>query len=226
MRKPAPQVREDLELPPCTGCVSRRTFCAAAGASLIALSVPACSPGDGRIGEGAIDNSGGGGVGGGPTGGGGGGGNPDMAQGGGGGGGNPDMAQGGGGNHDMAQGGGNPDLAQSGGQCASGLINAGASSSYSLNTPQHFSNGGNDILVIKDSGGIYALTALCPHAGCVVKQQSSQLYCPCHGATFDMNGQNPTSPAKSPLDHYSVCVDGSGTVWVDDSKTVSSTTRA
>jgi nitrite reductase/ring-hydroxylating ferredoxin subunit len=229
MRDGAPKERTFslADLPPCKGGVSRRGFCTAAGAGLIALGLPGClAPGGDRVSTGGLDDMGedgdGGGVG---SGGGssGGGGSKD-----GGAGGTKDGSTGG--SHDMAT--GQHDMATSqhdmatGQTCATGLLDAGAKSSYSTGSAKLFSNGGDDVFVCRDAGGVYALSALCTHAGCVIQKQTSEFVCNCHGATFDPNGQHPTSPAFAPLDHYSVCVDGSGTVWVNTKVTVPATTRA
>jgi Rieske Fe-S protein len=83
---------------------------------------------------------------------------------------------------------------------------------------------GEPILVGHDSGGLYAFSAVCTHEGCTVRGSRTGCSCPCHGATYDVNGQNPTSPAPSPLQHYalSVCA---GTVYVDNTTNVSASTR-
>jgi nitrite reductase/ring-hydroxylating ferredoxin subunit len=182
------------------------------------MSLPACDPGAARLGEGALDNSGGG------TGTGGNGSSHDMA------------SQ----SHDLA---GQPpsDLAGQppsdlAGQppsdmaslpaCTPGTVSAGAASSYPVGgTPKYFKSGTKELFVVRDAGGLYALTALCTHSGCTNQVKGTQFYCPCHGATFDFNGEHPTSPAFSVLKHYALCVDASGNVTVDPTKTVPSTTR-
>jgi Rieske Fe-S protein len=112
------------------------------------------------------------------------------------------------------------DMAKSSSSCA-GSIQAGPASAITASAPKQVSG----VLVCRDANGLYAMSAICPHAGCTVRHQSSGFFCPCHGATFDANGQNPTSPARSPLAHYALCVDSSGNVVVDDNTTVSPSTR-
>jgi nitrite reductase/ring-hydroxylating ferredoxin subunit len=224
---------------------SRRRFCQATGAGLVTLGIAGCDPtGAPRLQIGGIDESNpvtnnGGGVGGngndspdmaqGPTGGGGGstgGGGGSTGGGGGSTGGGGGSTGGGGGS---TGGGSTPDMATggSGGTCASGAYNAGASSSFSNGTTKGPVSAGNTrILIMKDANGIYAVDCVCPHQQCDVGPQGGQLYCPCHGATWDMNGENYTSPGKHNLYHYQVCVDASGNVMVDTSKQVPATTRA
>ena len=212
---------------------SRRHFCIATGAGLLLASLPACDPGAGeRIGEGALDdtsnNGGGGGGGGGHAGGGGGGGGGSAGGGGGGGGGSAGGGGGGGGggiggSSDMA--GAPPDMATGG--CTALPTAAGNASNYTVGgTPKMFGSGSKEFFVVRDSGGLYAVSAICTHSGCTNQYQgTSGFYCPCHGATFDLNGGSPTSPAHSALKHYAMCVDASGNVTVNTSTSVSATLR-
>jgi nitrite reductase/ring-hydroxylating ferredoxin subunit len=215
--------------------LSRRTFCAAAGATLVAAAIPACVPEEtARIGEGSLDNTNGGGTGG-NTGGKGGGGGGGSAGGGGGGGGGSAGGGGGGGGGSAGGGGGGgggapADMAGMPGDmakpvCNALTVNAGAASQYTVGgTPKYFS-GASDFFVVRDSGGLFAVSASCTHSGCSCKVQGSVYYCPCHSATFAFDGSNPTSPARKPLPHLAMCVDASGNVTVDPNTTVASNLR-
>jgi Rieske Fe-S protein len=213
---------------------SRRSFCVATGAGLgaglLLAALPGCDPGTGeRLGEGSLDSTGnggsagGGGGGGGHAGGGGGGGGGSAGGGGGGGGGSAGGGGGGGGGStDMATG-GPGDMAT--GSCTPLTTAAGNASSYTVGgTPKMFGSGSKEFFVVRDSGGLYAVSAICTHSGCTNQVSGNQFYCPCHGATFALDGSNPTSPAHSALKHYAMCVDASGNVTVS-STTVPSTTR-
>ena len=110
--------------------------------------------------------------------------------------------------------------------CTPGTVSAGASSSYTVGgTPKYIKSGSSEIFVLRDSGGLMAVSALCTHSGCTCEVQGSQYYCPCHGATFAWDGSQPTSPAHSALKHYAMCVDASGNVTVNMSMSVPATTR-
>ena len=130
------------------------------------------------------------------------------------------------GSHDLAQ----PprDFAMpSGKTCPGSQVNAGAASALGTNQARHFTdNATYDIFVCRDSGGVYALDSTCPHAGCSVRSQSGGFFCPCHGASFSFDGENPTPPAFSGLNHLAVCVDGNGTIWVNINDVVDPSTRA
>jgi Rieske Fe-S protein len=59
--------------------------------------------------------------------------------------------------------------------------------------------------LIKDAGGIYAMTAICTHQGCTVDLPvGTTLTCPCHGSQYDLSGGNLVGPAVNPLVHYAV----------------------
>ncbi len=77
-----------------------------------------------------------------------------------------------------------------------------------------------NVFVCRDAGGYYAVDAGCTHLGCDVMLKTpgslnAGFACPCHGATYDANGLNPTTPAPAPLKHYALCVQPSGTLLVD-----------
>jgi Rieske Fe-S protein len=75
-----------------------------------------------------------------------------------------------------------------------------------------------DVVLARDDGGIYAMSAICTHAGCPTQRNSAGgLSCPCHGARFDRDGKVLAGPARSPLPHFAVdlATDGAITVQAD-----------
>lgn len=62
------------------------------------------------------------------------------------------------------------------------------------------------LLVREDAQTIKALSALCPHLGCVVQRRSFDFHCPCHGSTFQLDGSFvPNSgPAQAALNPFTV----------------------
>ncbi len=111
-----------------------------------------------------------------------------------------------------------------GGMCpTTGATDVGAPSTFSLLTPVYFSSG--NFFVVRDSGGLYALTAKCTHAGVTVTAETSDFYCMQHGARFDFDGNVTLGPAALPLVHYAMCTLASGHVGVIRSQTVPQSQR-
>jgi cytochrome b6-f complex iron-sulfur subunit len=87
----------------------------------------------------------------------------------------------------------------------------GKSSAYFKHPSQ-----GSSILLSLNSQWM-AFSATCTHRPCTVDFQSSELYCPCHGATFSAsNGSVTRGPARTKLAEYGVIVQNGG-VYVSNS---------
>ncbi len=72
-----------------------------------------------------------------------------------------------------------------------------------------------DVVVARDAGGVYAMSAVCTHAGCLAQpNRAGGLSCPCHGAVFDRNGAVLAGPARRPLPHFQVDLAADGTITV------------
>jgi Rieske Fe-S protein len=83
-----------------------------------------------------------------------------------------------------------------------------------------------DVVLARDQGGIYAMSAVCTHAGCLTHANTSGgMSCPCHGAVFDSNGNVLAGPARSPLPHFAVEIAADGSITVQASSPVSLQTR-
>ena len=104
-----------------------------------------------------------------------------------------------------------------------GEYSAGNVSDYSSGDVRSFSE--RPFVVIRDDGGFYAMSAVCTHQGCTVAPSGSELACPCHGATFDLNGEVTGGPAPRALEHYEVTIDSSGAITVNTGHTVSASSR-
>jgi cytochrome b6-f complex iron-sulfur subunit len=68
--------------------------------------------------------------------------------------------------------------------------------------------------------GIAALYQVCTHLGCLVPFDGGQnrFICPCHGSTFERNGDYVLGPAPRSMDQFEVAVDDDGVVVVDTGK--------
>lgn len=60
------------------------------------------------------------------------------------------------------------------------------------------------ILVIHDEQGFAALSLLCTHLGCTVKEDRQGFECPCHGSRFNADGTVQSGPAKAPLRYLQI----------------------
>jgi Rieske Fe-S protein len=87
----------------------------------------------------------------------------------------------------------------------------------------------SNVVVGRDSKGLFAMSAICTHAGCVLDDNAGTiaagLYCSCHGSSFDGSGNVTHGPARSPLQHYEITVAADGSITVDASKPVAADVR-
>jgi len=88
---------------------------------------------------------------------------------------------------------------------------SGKTSAY-FTHPTHGSS-----ILLSLNGQWKAFSAICTHRPCTVEFTSSELYCPCHGATFNAtNGSVTRGPAQATLGEYGVIQQG-GALYVSDS---------
>jgi cytochrome b6-f complex iron-sulfur subunit len=71
--------------------------------------------------------------------------------------------------------------------------------------------------VVGTSNGVYALSAVCTHLGCITRFRSDErvIACPCHGSRFDLEGNVVHGPAPRPLPWLDVSEDAQGNLVVD-----------
>jgi len=106
-----------------------------------------------------------------------------------------------------------------------GPVSAGNVSALTVGAMLVMSN----VVVARDADGVYAMSGVCTHAGCLLGDQAgtiaSGLGCPCHGSTFDGDGNVTGGPARAALQHYQVIVAADGSITVDGGQPVAPTTR-
>jgi cytochrome b6-f complex iron-sulfur subunit len=78
---------------------------------------------------------------------------------------------------------------------------------------------GRSLAVFRDAEGVYAISTVCTHLGCIVKASPTGFECPCHGSGFNPDGTVRKGPAPRPLDWLAVTA-ASGTLVVDEGTTV------
>lgn len=80
--------------------------------------------------------------------------------------------------------------------------------------------------VYRDDGGLYAISSVCTHLGCIVQSDNAGGYhCPCHGSQFDRQGNVLSGPAPRPLKHLELAVSPDGQLVVDQQTEVESDVR-
>ena len=78
----------------------------------------------------------------------------------------------------------------------------------------------------RDSGGLYAIDAVCTHLGCLVEHNAGDGFaCPCHGSRFAADGQVQNGPANKALRHLALNRNPDGQVVVDRAQPVAPATR-
>ena len=73
---------------------------------------------------------------------------------------------------------------------------------------------GRSMAVFRDEGGVFAISTVCTHLGCIVKPTAEGFECPCHGSRFAADGSVTRGPAPQPLRWLKVSA--SGEQWVVD----------
>jgi cytochrome b6-f complex iron-sulfur subunit len=83
---------------------------------------------------------------------------------------------------------------------------------------------GRATALFRDQDGVYAISIVCTHLGCIVKPTANGFECPCHGSGFARDGAVVRGPAPQPLSWIKVTADAS-TVIVDEGATVPAGTK-
>lgn len=78
---------------------------------------------------------------------------------------------------------------------------------------------GRAVAIFKDAQGIYAVSTICTHLGCVVKPNDEGFECPCHGSRFASDGEVKKGPAPRALPWLKATLSG-GVLTIDEGTTV------
>ena len=71
-----------------------------------------------------------------------------------------------------------------------------------------------------DSSGLFAVSAVCTHLGCLVKHEADGFQCPCHGSRYTSGGDVVQGPAAQSLARASLSLDSEGRVVLNLRETV------
>lgn len=83
----------------------------------------------------------------------------------------------------------------------------------------------HNIKVVRDKEGIYAMSLICTHLGCVCQGAGDGFKCPCHGSVFDTNGNVVKGPAPRALPWLEISRTDDGALVVDLKKEIDSGQR-
>ena len=89
----------------------------------------------------------------------------------------------------------------------------------SLASGEPFVPPGRSVAIFKDNEGVYAISTVCTHLGCIVKPSATGFDCPCHGSRFAPDGSVIKGPAPTALTWHKVTVSGD-TCVVDEEAAV------
>ncbi len=95
----------------------------------------------------------------------------------------------------------------------------------SLASGQAFQPAGRPVALFRDAEGVYAISTVCTHLGCLVRPEAGGFHCPCHGSVFAADGTVIKGPAPSPLPWLRVTSAGGGAVVVDEGAFVAAGTK-
>jgi len=92
----------------------------------------------------------------------------------------------------------------------------GYPSDFGFGVDTRFKNA-HRIWVVRNTEGIFVISAICTHLGCTPdwKASENKFKCPCHGSGYDPEGVNFEGPAPRPMDRAHVELDPEGQILVD-----------
>jgi cytochrome b6-f complex iron-sulfur subunit len=99
------------------------------------------------------------------------------------------------------------------------LFTIGYPSDFGFGVDTKFQNAYR-IWVVRNTEGIFVISAICTHLGCTPdwKASENKFKCPCHGSGYDPEGVNFEGPAPRPMDRAHVELDPAGQILVDLSR--------
>ena len=76
------------------------------------------------------------------------------------------------------------------------------------------------VWIVRESGGFFALLAICTHLGCtpIWLESENKFKCPCHGSGFHRDGINFEGPAPRALNRTQIAFTDDGQLLIDKGK--------
>lgn len=103
-------------------------------------------------------------------------------------------------------------------------VSASPAKKFNVNLPENLAEGeafvppGRNVAVFRDAEGVYAISTVCTHLGCIVKTSKEGFDCPCHGSGFTPDGTVRKGPAPKPLPWLKVSKSGAGYAVDEETK--------
>jgi len=85
---------------------------------------------------------------------------------------------------------------------------------------QAFVPPGRAVAIFRADEGVFAISTVCTHLGCIVKREGAGFACPCHGSKFALDGAVTKGPAPKALPWLAVAKGPDGSYIVDEGKIV------
>ena len=83
----------------------------------------------------------------------------------------------------------------------------------------------NSLIVVREGGKLYAMTAVCTHKKKQLKVEDAEIVCAAHDSPFDNQGvpkpktkEGDETPAKEPLDRFAIARNSEGRLIVEKAK--------
>lgn len=109
-------------------------------------------------------------------------------------------------------------------------VSASPAKKFNVTLPENLAVGeafippGRNVAVFRDGDGVYAISTVCTHLGCIVKTSANGFDCPCHGSGFTKDGTVRKGPAPKALPWLKVTNNG-GKITVDEDSKVKTGTK-
>lgn len=88
----------------------------------------------------------------------------------------------------------------------------------SLPADQPFLPPGRSVALFRTAKGVYAISIVCTHLGCIAKPSPTGFDCPCHGSKFASDGSVIRGPAPKSLPRLAITKLGENEYMVDEGK--------
>ena len=99
-----------------------------------------------------------------------------------------------------------------------GTVDVGAPADYPLDGVYDKFAKSWGVMVIRRSGEMIALSAVCTHEKCIIQLAPEGFRCPCHDSGYNDKGEVIRGPSIRALDRYPIKLDEAGHLIVDSTK--------